>query len=908
MLKHKVYICQICETSPDQISHHKNHLESQKHRDKKEIFSLRLSKMTEKELLEEYQSSDIEEIIKERETFYYYEKKLNNNVNEYNDINAMTEIVSADQGISNREALRDKIHEIHNYLRNNGVGYGMNALKVFNIFYALKKIEENNLHEKINLDPRIKFSNLLEKARKNKNSEVTGLILNDVLDAINASEIREILFYEIPKSIKDNVCAHLIQEIEKISRIEKTCNVLLSGKVYEYFIGRDETAISELGAYFTDRHIVNYIYSKLDANINENCEIESMIDMFGGSGGFTTGYIDYLNRRYPGKINWANEMKKIFHYDINEDVIKSAGLEFFCMTGVLPKIGDNLAVKNAFTDEFSNKKFKNVITNPPYGGDKLKQSDIQVKRNKVKDYIKSEIAKITDKIKLKKRQEQLKQIESDEKQEKIIGDKSKVSVSSCSNRIKIFADEYNLTGNDKESCSLMLMMDLLDVNGTAIGVLKEGVFFNKTYTDLRKCLIQNFNVKEIVSVPQDQFENTSTKTSIVIFQNSEEKTSEVIFKELIIERYENDEFAENENDEIVLIQNKGDIKSVSDKLISTATKDEILKNLTCSLNGKDYNKKEIICGKDYELVKLETLCEVSESCVIDKENYNYVEISDINNNEITGFLNLAKNDLPTNAKNIANYSDILISTVRPKKSKMILIERNIKNIENYIFSSALVNIRLKDKKISHFIFAILYSMVNNFEKELCNGSSYPRFKPSKIFEILIPLPKLESNIQKWINKLSVPYDEMNLKKSRVKELESFVQNRIREISENEDCDDVELESISDINMGATPDTSNDSYWNNGDIPWVTVSELNNCLICSTNKCITKKGAEKISNRLITKGSILLSFKLSIGKLGIAGVDMYCNEAIVFLNSKLQHISQLYLYYLLSTVNLEKYGR
>ena len=56
-----------------------------------------------------------------------------------------------------------------------------------------------------------------------------------------------------------------IKEINKITLIEKTCNVLLSGKIYEYFIGRDESAISELGAYFTDRHIVDYILQKLNS-------------------------------------------------------------------------------------------------------------------------------------------------------------------------------------------------------------------------------------------------------------------------------------------------------------------------------------------------------------------------------------------------------------------------------------------------------------------------------------------------------------------------------------------------------------------------------------------------------------------------------------------------------------------
>lgn len=48
--------------------------------------------------------------------------------------------------ITNSESLREKIHELHNYMRNNGIGYGMTALKVFNLFYGLKKIDELNLY------------------------------------------------------------------------------------------------------------------------------------------------------------------------------------------------------------------------------------------------------------------------------------------------------------------------------------------------------------------------------------------------------------------------------------------------------------------------------------------------------------------------------------------------------------------------------------------------------------------------------------------------------------------------------------------------------------------------------------------------------------------------------------------
>jgi hypothetical protein len=309
MLKKKFYTCEICKTKPDQLSHHKMHIDTQKHKDKKELFELKLSKLSLNELQKLHNTTDISIIVDENETNTYIpietnKKLINMDNNDKNNIINNKEMskdekqkVELSNNVSNKEALKDKIHEIHNYLRNNGAGYGMNALKVFNLLYGLKKIEEKNLLDKVKLKrPECEFKHLLNLANENKDEELSDLIRDKVLDSINESPIRNLLLYEIPTSMKGQTFSYLIKEIDKITVIEKTCNVLLSGKIYEYFIGRDESAISELGAYFTDRHIVDYIYKKLDPEINDDGSINSMIDMFGGSGGFTTGYINYLER------------------------------------------------------------------------------------------------------------------------------------------------------------------------------------------------------------------------------------------------------------------------------------------------------------------------------------------------------------------------------------------------------------------------------------------------------------------------------------------------------------------------------------------------------------------------------------------------------------------------------------
>ena len=167
-------------------------------------------------------------------------------------------------------------------------------------------------------------------------------------------------------------------------------------------------------------------------------------------------------------------------------------------------------------------------------------------------------------------------------------EQSKVTLSKSSARIQAFAKKHGLKGTDKESVSLIQLMDLVDVGGTVVGVLKEGVFFNKTYKGLRECLIKNFNVRKVISIPSDQFENTSTKTSALVFDNTEEKTSVVEFSEITVEKFSEDIFEEIEG-QIVCTGYSGegsklkpDIKNVEKKIVSRATAEEILANDTIS--------------------------------------------------------------------------------------------------------------------------------------------------------------------------------------------------------------------------------------------------------------------------------------------------------------------------------------
>lgn len=801
------YKCGICDNDSSQISHHKTHLKTKGHKQLKTIKKLELEKLSEEELQETYKKIDIDVIIKDMETM-----KQSKRV-----INKKTEGEIMDH-ISSREALKDKIHQIHNYLRNNGAGYGMSALKVFNVLYGLNRIEKYELFEDTGLHPICRFSNLLAMANSKEalaNDELAGFITGigeeHLLALLAGNEkVKSILYYDIPRKIKSEALAFVIKEIDDISKIEDKFDVQLSGKVYEYFIGRDDTAISELGAYFTDRHITNFVYNVLlKPEPKEDGTVHSMADMFGGSGGFTVGYANYLAEHYGEELNRKSLVDNIYHYDMNDDVIKSAALELFCITREFPDMEKNILTQNSFTEEIVDndksqpRKFHYIVTNPPYGGDKSSKTDKMIKRDKVINFIKEELVKedTYTEEQLKHFEKQMKGLQQDNKNDKAELDKHKVTIEKSSNRIKALADEYGISGNDKECVSLVLMMDCLEEGGTAIGVLKEGVFFNKSYKALREALLLNYNVRKVISVPADQFENTSTKTSIIVFDNTEEKTSVVEFGELKVDKYEED-IIELVEGKFKLMECKDEIKEngVYEEHISSASIEEILETKTISLNGKDYNKKIIVPGEGYELVKLGDICDFKpKSKKINIDTFRLVKIKDIDNNKIINFDEINKKDVKTS--NICEYGDIIISNVRPKSSKVCFINKNINDLDKYCFTMPKIRINKDNKYNSFILYCSLFPYVDNFEKDLCTGSTYPTFKIDQLKEYSISLPKSPQKIKEWTDKISAPYEEKNMKELRVEELEKEVQERIKHITENEECEEVELGDLCSIKCG-----------------------------------------------------------------------------------------------------------
>ncbi len=83
-----------------------------------------------------------------------------------------------------------------------------------------------------------------------------------------------------------------------------------------------------------------------------------------------------------------------------------------------------------------------------------------------------------------------------------------------------------------------------------------------------------------------------------------------------------------------------------------------------------------------------------------------------------------------------------------------------------------------------------------------------------------------------------------------------------------------------LQAGFTPDTKNESYYDENGYDWVTISDIEDGkTIYSTKKKISDKYVVEFAPSIIPKDSLLYSFKLSVGQTAFTGKDMYSNEAI-----------------------------
>ena len=83
-----------------------------------------------------------------------------------------------------------------------------------------------------------------------------------------------------------------------------------------------------------------------------------------------------------------------------------------------------------------------------------------------------------------------------------------------------------------------------------------------------------------------------------------------------------------------------------------------------------------------------------------------------------------------------------------------------------------------------------------------------------------------------------------------------------------------------MSIGKTPPRGDTKYWANGQYPWISISDMSDYGFVKTTKETVSECAKSLFGEISPVGTLIMSFKLTVGRTSILNISAYHNEAII----------------------------
>ena len=174
----------------------------------------------------------------------------------------------------------------------------------------------------------------------------------------------------------------------------------------------------------------------------------------------------------------------------------------------------------------------------------------------------------------------------------------------------------------------------------------------------------------------------------------------------------------------------------------------------------------------------------------------------------------------------------------------------------------------------------------------------PLSEQIKIVEILLTWDKAISTTEKLL---------INSKQQKKALMQQLLTGKKRFSGFNLTWQKVHFDEVLNIEIGGTPLRTNPLYWDNNKATqnrWISIRDLKQNIITDTKEYLSDLGVKNSNVKRIPAGSVIMSFKLTIGKAAVLGQDCYTNEAIAALLPK--EDSRILREYLIQALNVVNY--
>ena len=306
-------------------------------------------------------------------------------------------------------------------------------------------------------------------------------------------------------------------------------------------------------------------------------------------------------------------------------------------------------------------------------------------------------------------------------------------------------------------------------------------------------------------------------------------------------------------------------------------------------------------------MNLNNICSyISEKINVSELNLeNYISTENMlpNKSGITLSANLP-NITQTNSFDIG---DVLVSNIRPYFKKIWYAK----------FSGGCSNdvlvFRANENIDSKFLYYIL-SDDNFFDYSMktSKGTKMPRGDKTAIMKYLVPdfSPEVQRRIAGVLGALD---DKIELNNRMNQNLETQAQTLFKSYfvdKSNANRKTIKAEDFFDISIGKTPPRKEPEWFTNNpdNVVWVSISDMGSCgmYISDSSEYLLKDAVSKFNVKLVPDNTVILSFKLTVGRIAITDGEITTNEAIAHFITDKKEINE-YLYCYLKNFNFQTMG-
>jgi type I restriction enzyme S subunit len=258
-------------------------------------------------------------------------------------------------------------------------------------------------------------------------------------------------------------------------------------------------------------------------------------------------------------------------------------------------------------------------------------------------------------------------------------------------------------------------------------------------------------------------------------------------------------------------------------------------------------------------------------------------------------------------------NDILIA----RTGASIGVNRFISEDAQAVFNNGLIRIRVDTKKCfpKYLFYNFRTTDYQGFIESISGGTStQPNMQIGALLSFEVYLPEIEE--QKAIaSVLSSLDDKIDLLHRQNTTLEAMAETLFRQWFVEEahvDWEEVPLKDVVDIAIGRTPPRQEHQWFSESeiDVKWISIKDMGNdgVYIFKTSEYLTKEAVRLFNIPVIPKGTVVLSFKMTLGRVAITTQEMLSNEAIAHFKftSKTPFIKE-YLFLFLKTFKWDLLG-